>query len=367
MQAESSNELASQPQQKTLEDNDKYYFQGGTFRAVDDTNFDTFRVSVFESKSYPALSINEGIDENDISLDLKKPNNSTIIEEQKNANDETALDTSIVSNTNHNDKKTDQATVDHLAQSYRENRKYKIYWKIFTILLAFGLAGYLGVEVFVLNELVKGKTSRQEKSRTIQYFMDSFAKNENVLYTNIYMNMIVFIFGMIAIVYSAIILIVEYDQPWKWMRGIHKKIARYLYLIFLFTYLLGGLVQTIYVIANRRDTTINRGWTFFGYMVAKGVLIYVNYSSFRKCELFKYMQTEIFKDAMNIKNLKLDGGNQDLESNWQKIYDSDEDDDDDYLEVDLSEIIQGRPEEGQANKNTAVDPGSIVVQNTPSK
>lgn len=223
------------------------------------------------------------------------------------------------------------------SKTYRTSRRYKAYWKIFTVITSLILAGYLGVEVYSLNALAQGKSVEDESNPTVKHLMEGFSQLENLLFVNLYLNLIAYLIGMIIVLYSVILVLIENDQPWKWLKGRHRKIARWGYLLFMICYVIGGLIQMGFVLANRQDKTIKGGLNFFVYTIIRGIVFYFNMCCFRKIEKFKFVQTEVFKDAIGLNNIKMIENPENLEQNWKQLYDNFQDEDTENPQPDESQ------------------------------
>ena len=246
----------------------------------------------------------------------------------------------------------DEVVMSKYARSYNRHKQYKMSWKIFTLVSSLALVGYLGVEIYALNAIARGVEADTQSNRTVRYLMNAFQHMENLLFINIYMNLILYIIGATTIMYSLIILLIENDEPWKWMRNIHKKIAKYSYIAYMLGFTIGALIQSVFIVINPRDKSIQKGLGFYLQTIVKGVMFYYNMLCFMKCEKFKYVQAEIFKDTMELKRLKLDQEEQ-LTSNWEKIYDADLDEDEDFCEDEEEEAHQadGLPSDDRPDSN----------------
>lgn len=292
-----------------------------------ETTVDHLNASALDTSNYQVAFPNpdEEINYNKPTNGLVHVNKNLNDEENKMENENSASSSQVERNT-----QGDLQISKSYARAYKKNKRYKLYWKIFTILSSLAIAGYLMVEAYALTCVIQEKSPESQSNSTVQYLMKGFLRLENLLFVNLYMNLIVYVLGLIIILYSVIILLIESDQPWKWFKGGPKKVARWGYVLFVILYTIGGIVQTGFVLSHLKDPTIQTGGSYYAYMIIRGIVFYANMACFRKIEKFKLVQTEVFKDVIEKKKGKLDKVDKvekELDVNWQQLYEVDEDED----------------------------------------
>ena len=204
---------------------------------------------------------------------------------------------------------------------FKTVKKFLSFWTILSIFLAAVIIIYFIFNIWVTTIILeKNQSSNIDLNQPSLTFKEKlvnyYSKKENMLFGDYYANFFMSVAGLMLILYSTIILIIENKFLENWRRPIHKEILKYIYIIYQGTYFFGTFIQIKIYNYERdykemSDTKIEdddkrnyNDWKYFFIFlvilcfIVKLAFCYGHFLCYRTCEKMKIEKINMLEDIL---------------------------------------------------------------------